>query len=116
CTTKREFAVMLCYGGQPLSKQWTKARARRGVEHEYAQLVERHRDEFHAHSPRILHSPEDAEGALQEALIRGWRALPRFEGRGSLRSWLYRIVTNTSLDEAHPRPQGGVPTTLHGEC
>jgi RNA polymerase sigma-70 factor (ECF subfamily) len=106
--------VTLCYGGHPLSKQWTNARARRGVEHEYAQLVERHRDEFHAHSRRILHSPEDAEDALQEALVRGWRALPRFEGRSSLRSWLYRIVTNTSLDEVHRRPKRVVPIDLNG--
>ena len=68
------------------------------VEREYARLVERHRDELHAHSRRILRSTHDAEDALQEALLRGWRALPSFEGRSSLRSWLYRIVTNTSLD------------------
>ena len=71
-----------------MAKQWTDARPRRGVEHEYAQLVERHRDELHAHSRRILHSPEDAEDALQEALVKAWRALPGFEGRSSLRSWL----------------------------
>ena len=46
------------------------------VEHEYAQLVERHRDEFHAHSRRILHSPEDAEDALQEALVRAGEHCP----------------------------------------
>jgi RNA polymerase sigma-70 factor (ECF subfamily) len=77
-------------------------------------LVERHRDELHAHSRRILRSPEDAEDAVQEALVKAWRALPRFEGRGSLRSWLYRIVTNTSLDEAHRRPRRVVPIDLDG--
>jgi RNA polymerase sigma-70 factor, ECF subfamily len=77
-------------------------------------LVERHRGELHAHSRRILHSPEDAEDALQEALARGWRALPRFEGRSSLRSWLYRIVTNTSLDEVHRRPKRVVPIDPNG--
>jgi RNA polymerase sigma-70 factor (ECF subfamily) len=82
------------------------------VEREYAQLVERHRDELHAHSRRILRSPEDAEDALQEALARAWRALPTFEGRSSLRSWLYRIVTNTSLDEAQRRPRRVVPIDL----
>jgi RNA polymerase sigma-70 factor, ECF subfamily len=84
------------------------------VEREYAELVERHRDELHAHSRRILRSPEDAEDALQEALARGWRALPRFEGRSSLRSWLHRIVTNTSLDEIHRRPRRVVPIDLDG--
>lgn len=75
------------------------------MEREYARLVERHRDELYAHSRRILRSSEDAEDALQEALIKAWRALPRFEGRSSLRTWLYRIVTNTSLDEVHRRPR-----------
>jgi RNA polymerase sigma-70 factor, ECF subfamily len=84
------------------------------VEREYAELVERHRDELHAHSRRILRSPEDAEDALQEALTRGWRALPRFEGRSSLRSWLHRIVTNTSLDEIHRRPRRVIPIDLDG--
>ena len=88
---------------------------RRPVEREYAQLVERHRDELHSHSRRILRSPEDAEDALQEALVKAWRALPRFEGRSSLRSWLYRIVTNTSLDEIHRRPRRLVPIDLDGE-
>jgi RNA polymerase sigma-70 factor (ECF subfamily) len=94
-------------------KKGTRARRRR-VEREYAQLVERHRDELHAHSRRILRSSEDAEDALQEALVKGWRALSGFGGRSSLRSWLYRIVTNTSLDEIHRRPRRVVPIDLDG--
>ena len=82
------------------------------VEREYARLVERHRDELHAHSRRILRSAHDAEDALQEALLRGWRALPSFEGRSSLRSWLCRIVTNTSLDAIQRRPRRVVPIDL----
>jgi len=78
------------------------------------QLIERHRDELQAYSRRILHSPEDAEDALQEALVKAWRALPAFEGRSSLRKWLYRIVTNTSLDEIHRRPRRIVPMDLNG--
>jgi len=78
-------------------------------ETEYARMVEHHRDELHAHSRRILRSSQDAEDALQEALLRGWRALPSFEGRSSLRTWLYRIVTNTSLDVAKRRPTRVVP-------
>jgi RNA polymerase sigma-70 factor (ECF subfamily) len=79
-------------------------------------LVERHREELHAHSQRILRSPEDAEDALQEALVKAWRALPRFEGRSSLRGWLYSIVTNASLDEVHRRPKRPVPIDLEGEA
>jgi RNA polymerase sigma-70 factor, ECF subfamily len=69
----------------------------------YAELIELHRDELCAHCTRILRSQHDAEDALQEALLRAWRSLPQFEGRGSLRSWLYRIATNTSLDQIRRR-------------
>ena len=69
----------------------------------YAELIELHRDELRAHCTRILRSQHDAEDALQEALLRAWRSLPQFEGRGSLRSWLYRIATNTSLDQIRRR-------------
>jgi RNA polymerase sigma-70 factor (ECF subfamily) len=82
---------------------------RRRDEHEYARIVELHRHELEAHSRRILRSGDDAEDAVQEALLKAWRALPSFEGRGSLRSWLYRIVTNASLDQMHRRPGQVVP-------
>src|SRR3954447_18157193 len=54
-------------------------------------------------------SVHDAEDALQDALLRAWRALPRFEGRSSPRSWLYRIATNTCLDLIARRPHRAVP-------
>ena len=57
----------------------------------------------------MLGSVDDAEDALQEALVRTWRGLPGFQGRSSLRSWLYRIVTNTSLDAAARRPKRVLP-------
>ena len=95
-------------GGSAAVRADVSSRAR-PLEREYARIVERHRDELHAHSRRILRSSQDAEDALQEALLRAWRALPSFEGRSSLRSWLQRIVTNTSLDEAKRRPKRVVP-------
>src|ERR687897_2263640 len=75
----------------------------------YAQLIERHRSELHAHCHRMLGSTHDAEDAVQEALLRAWKALPHFEGRSSLRSWLYTIATNASLDAMKRRPQRIVP-------
>jgi RNA polymerase sigma-70 factor, ECF subfamily len=75
----------------------------------YASLVEPHRSELHAHCYRMLGSFQDAEDALQEALLRAWKALPRFEGRSSLRSWLYKIATNTSLDAIERRPKRILP-------
>jgi RNA polymerase sigma-70 factor, ECF subfamily len=72
--------------------------ARSGDADAFEQLVAEHRRSLHAHSYRMLGSRHDADDALQEALFRAWRAIPRFEGRSSVRSWLYRIATNASLD------------------
>src|SRR5438477_5656878 len=57
----------------------------------------------------MLGSVHDAEDALQEALLRAWRGLPRFEGRSSLRSWLYTIATNTCLNVIAKRPRRVLP-------
>jgi RNA polymerase sigma-70 factor (ECF subfamily) len=85
------------------------AAARAGDEAAYQRLVEPHRGELHAHCYRMLGSTHDAEDALQETLLRAWRGLPRFEGRSSLRSWLYRIATNTSLNAVQKRPRRVLP-------
>jgi RNA polymerase sigma-70 factor, ECF subfamily len=82
--------------------------ARRGDESAYRRLVERHRGELHAHCYRMLGSVHDAEDALQDTLLRAWKGLPRFAGRSSLRSWLYRIATNASLDLIGRRPRARV--------
>jgi RNA polymerase sigma-70 factor (ECF subfamily) len=83
--------------------------ARRGDEAAYGRLVEPHRAELHAHCYRMLGSVHDAEDALQDALLRAWRGLAKFEGRSSLRSWLYRIATNTSLNLIEKRPKRVLP-------
>src|SRR5918997_5477699 len=83
--------------------------ARRGDEDAYGRIVEIHRRELHAHCYRMLGSVHDADDALQDALLRAWRGLPRFEGRSSTRSWLYRIATNACLDVIARRPKRVLP-------
>ena len=83
--------------------------AQAGGEDAFRRLVEQHQGELHAHCYRMLGSVHDAEDALQEALLRAWRALPRFEGRSSLRSWLYKSATNTCLDVVGRRPKRVLP-------
>ena len=80
-----------------------------GDENAFAALVEPHRRDLHAHCYRMLGSLQDAEDALQDALLRAWRGLGRFEGRASLRTWLHRIATNACLDLAKRRPARVLP-------
>jgi RNA polymerase sigma-70 factor (ECF subfamily) len=84
-------------------------RARNGDEGAFGSLMERHRGELHAHCYRMLGSVHDAEDAYQDAMLRAWRGLARFDGRGSLRGWLYRICTNTCLDIIGKRPKRVLP-------
>ena len=83
--------------------------ARAGDQVAFRDLVEPHQGELHSHCYRMLGSVHDAEDALQEALLRAWRGLSRFEGRSSLRSWLYKIATNTCLDAIARRPKRVLP-------
>lgn len=80
----------------------------------FEELVRPYRRELAAHCYRMLGSVQDAEDQVQETLLSAWRGIDGFEGRASMRSWLYKIATNRCLDEIRRRPRHGLPTE-HGE-
>ena len=79
--------------------------ARRGDPAAFERLVSRHRRELYAHCYRMLGSVQDAEDCLQESLLGAWRGLASFEGRSSVRAWLYQITTNACLRLISRRPR-----------
>ncbi len=83
--------------------------AQRGEEQAFRQLVEPYRHALEVHCYRMLGSAQDAEDLAQEALLRAWRALDRFEPRAQFQTWLYRIATNACLDELGRRPRRPEP-------
>jgi RNA polymerase sigma-70 factor (TIGR02960 family) len=81
----------------------TLARARAGDDEAFRELTDPHRRELQLHCYRILGSTQDAEDLVQETLLAAWRSLEAFEGRASLRSWLFRIATNHCLNALRAR-------------
>ena len=72
--------------------------ARAGDDDAFRELTDPHRHELQLHCYRIVGSTQDAEDLVQETLLAAWRGLDQFTERASIRTWLYRIATNRSLD------------------
>src|SRR5688572_21474705 len=89
------------------------ALARAGDQEAFEKLVEPYRREILVHCYRILGSFEDAEDISQEFLLRVWKRLDSFEGRSSLRAWLYKIATNACLDALDSRRARGLSRELY---
>ena len=88
------------------------ARAQAGDEHAFGQLVDPYRRELQVYCYRFLGSVADAEDALQDTLLSAWQHLAGFEGRASVRTWLYRVATSRCLDalrSARRRPPVTAP-------
>jgi RNA polymerase sigma-70 factor, ECF subfamily len=83
--------------------------AKSGDESAFEGLIGPYRAELHAHCYRMLGSVYDADDAMQDLLLRAWRGIGRFEGRSSLRSWLYTIATNVCLTQIERRPKRVLP-------
>ena len=100
-----------------MATEVTLERARSGDDRAFGELTDPYRGELQLHCYRILGSVQDAEDVLQETLLAAWRGLRQYEGRASLRTWLYRIATNRCLNALRasgrrPRTEPSGPTFL----
>jgi RNA polymerase sigma-70 factor (TIGR02960 family) len=112
--------------GAALARTELMSRAQAGDDRAFRALTDPHRRELQVHCYRMLGSLQDAEDALQDAMLSAWRGLEAFDGRASLRTWLYRIATNRCLDalragRRRPPKQWDIPgieppePTSHGD-
>ena len=86
-------------------------RAQAGDADAFARLVGPYRRELQVHCYRLLGSAADAEDALQETLLSAWQGLPAFEGRASIRTWLYRVATSRCMDALRSGRRRPAPVT-----
>lgn len=86
--------------------------AQRGDEVAFRELVAPHRRELRAYCYRMAGSLDDADDLLQESLLRAWRGLATFEGRSSLRTWLYRVTWSACVDGLEGKAQRMLPIDL----
>lgn len=85
-----------------------------GDRNAFERLVSPYRRELHVHCYRMLGSLHDAEDLLQESLLRAWRGLRTYRASGPVRSWLYKVATNTCLNHLRRRPRVVVPADVEG--